>query len=84
MPPLPPPRPRSNPPPPSASPLLSTLPQIRESIKALFPDRDCFTLVRPVNEEDALARLDTLPPGAMRPEFQKGLTALTTLIFNKV
>ena len=24
---------------------------IRESIRALFPERECFTLVRPVNDE---------------------------------
>lgn len=57
--------------------------QIRESIKALFPDRDCFTLVRPVNEEDALARLDTLPAAQLRPEFRDGLSRLARLIFAK-
>jgi hypothetical protein len=44
--------------------------QIRDSIKSLFPDRDCFTLVRPVNDEEQLAALDTLPPSQMRPEFK--------------
>nr|CAB3460729.1 unnamed protein product [Digitaria exilis] len=34
---------------------------IRESIRALFPDRECFTLVRPVNNEKDLQRLDQLP-----------------------
>lgn len=57
--------------------------QIRESIKSLFPDRDCFTLVRPVNDEDKLARLDTLPSADMRPEFRDGLHRLTQLIFSK-
>ncbi len=56
---------------------------IRESIKALFPDRDCFTLVRPVNEEDALAKLDSLPPSQLRPEFKQGLANLTKLTFQK-
>ncbi len=58
--------------------------QIRESIKSLFPDRDCFTLVRPVNDEDELAALDTLDQRRMRPEFREGLARLTQLIFNKV
>lgn len=49
--------------------------QIRESIKSLFPDRDCFTLVRPVNDEEQLAALDSLPPSQMRPEFRWGLGA---------
>ncbi|KAL4431144.1 hypothetical protein ABPG75_006400 [Micractinium tetrahymenae] len=57
--------------------------QIRESIKSLFPDRDCFTLVRPVNDEDKLARLDTLAQGEMRPEFREGLHRLTQIIFSK-
>lgn len=50
--------------------LPHTRAQIRESIKSLFPDRDCFTLVRPVNDEDQLARLDALPQSEMRPEFR--------------
>jgi hypothetical protein len=44
--------------------------QIRESIKALFPDRDCFTLVRPVTDEEQLAELDSMPTASMRPEFR--------------
>lgn len=34
--------------------------QIRDSIRALFPDRECFTLVRPLNEEKDLQRLDQI------------------------
>lgn len=49
---------------------LTGLLQIRDSIKSLFPDRDCFTLVRPLNDEEQLARLDSLPPSEMRPEFK--------------
>ncbi len=33
-------------------------PQIRTSIKSLFPDRDCAVLVRPAHEEAALVSLD--------------------------
>ncbi|KAL4859356.1 Guanylate-binding protein 5 [Chlorella vulgaris] len=57
--------------------------QIRESIKALFPDRDCFTLVRPVTDEEQLAELDSMPTASMRPEFRDGLQRLTHLIFSK-
>lgn len=57
--------------------------KIRESIKTLFPDRDCFTLVRPVNNEEDLGRLDTLSPSALRPEFKNGLAQLTSAIFRK-
>ena len=45
--------------------------QIRDSIKALFPDRDCFPLVRPMSDEKALAKLETLDSSQMRPEFQE-------------
>ena len=43
--------------------------QIRESIKTLFPNRDCFTLVRPMNNESQLTKLESIPPSQMRPEF---------------
>lgn len=56
---------------------------IRESIKTLFPDRDCFSLVRPVSEEDELMRLDAMPPEGLRPEFKKGMEQLTALILRK-
>jgi len=32
--------------------------QIRRSIASLFPSRDCFALVRPVNDEKQLQQLD--------------------------
>jgi len=46
-------------------------PQIRDSIKALFPDRDCYTLVRPMHDERALNHLDALEPSQLRPEFSE-------------
>ena len=45
--------------------------QIRASIKALFPDRDCFPLVRPMSDEKMLAKLETLDTSTYRPEFQQ-------------
>jgi hypothetical protein len=45
--------------------------QIRDSIKSLFPDRDCFTLVRPMHDERALNHLDSLDPSSLRPEFSE-------------
>eukprot|EP00252_Welwitschia_mirabilis_P006983 TRINITY_DN1796_c0_g2_i1.p1 TRINITY_DN1796_c0_g2~~TRINITY_DN1796_c0_g2_i1.p1 ORF type:complete len:846 (+),score=251.56 TRINITY_DN1796_c0_g2_i1:162-2699(+) len=57
--------------------------EIRESIRALFPDRECFTLVRPVNNEKDLQRLDQIPFEKMRPEFRAGLEALTKFIFQR-
>ena len=45
--------------------------QIRESIKALFPNRTCFPLVRPMSDESQLQRLEAVPPSQLRPEFQQ-------------
>lgn len=57
--------------------------QIRESIKALFPDRDCATLVRPVNDEALLSKLDSVPKGQLRPEFVQGLQQLLPMVLRK-
>lgn len=56
---------------------------IRESIKSLFPDRDCFALVRPISDEQKLAHLETVPPSQMRPEFRDGLAKLVSLCFSR-
>ncbi|XP_066367083.1 uncharacterized protein [Miscanthus floridulus] len=56
---------------------------IRESIRALFPDRECFTLVRPVNDEKDLQRLDQLPPSNFRPQFRSGLDAFTKFVLDR-
>jgi len=37
--------------------------------RALFKDRDCFSLVRPMHDEGALANLDSVPKDQLRPEF---------------
>ncbi len=37
--------------------------------RSLFPDRDCFSLVRPMNDETQLANLDNVPRSQLRPEF---------------
>ncbi|KAJ4977225.1 hypothetical protein NE237_002331 [Protea cynaroides] len=57
--------------------------EIRESIRALFPDRECFTLVRPLNKENDLQRLDQISLDKLRPEFRSGLDALTKFIFER-
>jgi len=44
---------------------------IRESIKALFPERECFALVRPVSDEKQLQALDSVPASQLRPEFRQ-------------
>ncbi|KAL2931698.1 Guanylate-binding protein 2 [Bienertia sinuspersici] len=57
--------------------------EIRESIRALFPDRECFTLVRPLNNESQLQRMDQIPLEKLRPEFKSGLDALTRFVFER-
>ena len=56
--------------------------KIRQSIKDLFPRRQCHTLVRPVNNEAEIQRLDTLPAERLRPEFRAGMDALTNDILD--
>ncbi|KAG7962386.1 hypothetical protein I3843_09G064300 [Carya illinoinensis] len=57
--------------------------EIRDSIRALFPDRECFTLVRPLNNESDLQRLDQISLDKLRPEFRSGLDALTKFVFER-
>ncbi|KAI4296815.1 hypothetical protein L6164_036738 [Bauhinia variegata] len=57
--------------------------EIRDSIRALFPDRECFTLVRPLNNENDLQRLDQISLDKLRPEFRSGLDALTKFVFER-
>ncbi|KAM7255030.1 hypothetical protein ACFE04_020271 [Oxalis oulophora] len=57
--------------------------EIRDSIRALFPDRECFTLVRPLNQESDLQRLDQISLKKLRPEFISGLDALTKFVFER-
>ncbi|CAL9081572.1 unnamed protein product [Musa textilis] len=57
--------------------------EIRESIRALFPERECFTLVRPLNDENDLQRLDQVPLARLRKEFRSGLDALMNFVFKR-
>jgi hypothetical protein len=57
--------------------------EIRESIRALFPDRECFTLVRPLSNENDLQRLDQIKMDKLRPEFRAGLDAFTKFVFER-
>jgi hypothetical protein len=53
-------------------------------IKHFFRDRDCATLVRPVETETELQQLDTLDESELRPEFVEQIKALRKKIFKKV
>ena len=43
--------------------------RIRSTLRSFFPERDCFTMVRPCTDEGQLQLLDTLPDSQLRPEF---------------
>ena len=43
--------------------------RVRNLIKTYFPDRDCFTMVRPVERESDLQNLQNLPDEFLRKEF---------------
>ncbi|KAG2488736.1 hypothetical protein HYH03_012735 [Edaphochlamys debaryana] len=68
---------------PGAGPSVASKNAIRASIAQLFPQRDCFTLVRPMHDEAALAAMDCLPRDKLRPEFQKGVQDLMQIIFRR-
>ncbi|PNW72241.1 hypothetical protein CHLRE_16g676200v5 [Chlamydomonas reinhardtii] len=64
-----------------SGPAVEAKNMIRESIKSLFKERECVTLVRPVSDEEALRNLDKLPEEELRPEFVEGVSKLTAAIF---
>lgn len=43
--------------------------KVRRMITHFFKDRDCFTLVRPVETESQLQTLFALPDQELRPQF---------------
>ena len=58
--------------------------RIRRLLKCFFHERDCFTLVRPVEDEKKLQNLNQLEPSEMRPQFVKQITKLNSKIFRKI
>jgi F0F1-type ATP synthase delta subunit len=58
--------------------------EVRNLIKAYFPDRDCFTMVRPVEKEDELQNLQNLPDNMLRKEFLVQSQNFRNKVFNLV
>ena len=50
--------------------------RVRRALVSFFRERDCATLVRPADDEAALADAEALPESAFRREFREGLAAL--------
>ena len=57
---------------------------VRKMIKTYFVERDCFPLVRPVENENDLQNLMTLPEDKIRPEFIKQSNMLRNKIYMKI
>ena len=58
--------------------------QIRKKITNAFNDRDCFTLYKPLIDENKLQKLDSVPLEELRPEFVSQTMALRKKIFNNL
>ena len=57
---------------------------IRKTLKLFFKERDCYTLVRPVNDEKKLKLIDQLPIEELRPEFLNQMNNLVKKVFESV
>ena len=57
---------------------------VRKMIKTFFLERDCFPLVRPVENENDLQNLMTLADEKIRPEFIKQSVMLRNKIYMKI
>ena len=57
---------------------------VRKMIKTYFNERDCFPMVRPVENENDLQNLMNLPDNKIRPEFLKQSNMLRNKIYMKI
>lgn len=55
--------------------------QIRQSLINFFKNRDCITLVRPVNDESELRNIQHLRDDQIRPDFLASLNAIRNKIY---
>jgi len=58
--------------------------EIRAKLTTFFKERDCVTLVRPVNEEKALREIQKIPYESLRPEFRTKMEILLKKVFNNL
>ena len=57
--------------------------RIRRYIKHFFKERDCFPLIRPTEQEEALQALDTAEESVFRPEFLSQMSSLRKFVYRK-
>ena len=58
--------------------------KIRKLIKSYFKDRDCFTMIRPLTNENQLQNLEDLPPEGLRREFAEQIVALRKKVLGRI
>lgn len=58
--------------------------RIRKCVKHYFQERDCCTLVRPMEDEKALQQLNDTDDSTIRPEFIEHLNKLRNKVFKRV
>ena len=58
--------------------------KIRRLIKSFFKDRDCYTMVRPLTNENQLQNLEDLPPEKLRHEFLEQIIGLRKKVLGRV
>ena len=56
---------------------------IRQNIIKFFPERDCVTLIRPVDSEEDLKRLNDIPYNDLKPDFKIEFKKLKDKIFKE-
>lgn len=50
--------------------------EVKQHLRKYFPERDCYTMVRPVVKEELLQSLDSMPLEDLRPEFVEQVLTL--------
>lgn len=58
--------------------------KLRDVIKDLFRDRDCQTIVRPVEEEADLRHIQRLPYESLRPKFRTQVEAFVKKVYTSL
>ena len=58
--------------------------KIRRLIKAYFKDRDCYTMIRPLTNENKLQSLEDLPTEQLRPEFSEQIIGLKKKVLGRI
>jgi hypothetical protein len=57
---------------------------IRKSLSSFFRERDCFTLIRPLVDENQLQNLDKMDLDSLRSEFVSEVLNFRKKVINKI